>query len=270
VSFIDYDVRVTTLVWAAIQTQPRPVKTRNRATTMLFELLEPQAALGFAAVIDARDSPPGWFGGIPEDDLQPQLIACVEQAFRAAFAAGLTAPPAACASAMLARAHAELATLAANDPFVGSCAQAIVAVVAPERIGVAWVGTARAYRVGAGGAALLTRDHTLREDWDGTPRTTAEIAGLPTGIITRALAGRGEPPAPGSVELALGPGERLALVGPCIPLEDAGVDPATLLEHAPPHVLAATFADRAVRAAPGYPIAIAAIELAGTGRVTTL
>jgi hypothetical protein len=268
---------VSALVWAAMQAQTRPVRSRKRASTMLFELLEPEATLGFAAVVQVVDCPPAWFGGIPEDDLQPQLFACVEEALRAAYFAGRTAAPAACASAMLARAHAELATLASKDPFVGSCAEAIVAVVTTRGAGVAWVGMARAYRIGPSGIVRLTRDHALCDDWiaaqtrAGTPPTPAEIAAFPhKGIVTRVLGAQGEPPAPGILDVVLGPGERLALVGPCLALEDVGIDPAALLKNLPPHVLAATFVDQAVRAAPGHAVAIAALELAGTSRVTTL
>ena len=229
---------------ASMQLHAGPPRSRRRARAMLFEVADQREAIGFAAVIEATDSPPSWFD-VPDDDLQHGLIALVEGALRRAWAP--TEP-----ARMLETANRELWQLASKDPYKGSIAEVVIAVVAPGLARIAWVGTARAFV----GGRCVTRDHSLLNAYiDAKPDITAEeIAEFPhKNVLTRALGAEREVQVE-SVEMALAPGDRLVLASPAVPAVVAttgSVDDAAL-----------ELATRAARQAPGQAIAVAVAELA--------
>lgn len=63
-------------------------------------------------------------------------------------------------------------------------AAAVVAVVTPGRLTVAWCGDARAYSIGRGEAVRLTNDHNKRRVWPPTPNFPD---GGPRNVITSCL-----------------------------------------------------------------------------------
>ncbi len=255
------------LDWASAQLQTGPTRSRRRGSALLFELLEPQALVGFAAVIEATDSPPAWFGGVPETDLQPALLAAAENALRVEFTRALSADTAAVAAArMLGGVSRDLHALAATDPYKGSRGEGVLAVMTNRGSAIAWVGTARAYVVGSHGVTCLTRDHDLLHHWiesrraEGKPPTQTEIDEFPhRGILTTVL-GASADTRIDTVEISLRVDDRLILVSPSAApsverLGHAMVGASTA------HDLALTVATHAARQSPGHAIGVAVVGL---------
>ncbi|ABL70545.1 protein phosphatase [Paracoccus denitrificans] len=89
-------------------------------------------------------------------------------------------------------------------------ATAVAAIIRRGRLTLAWAGDARAYLLRDGGLALLTRDHSLVQEWVDAGRLAPEAArGHPqANIVTRAV---GAGAAPEFVALDLVVGDRLLL-----------------------------------------------------------
>jgi PPM family protein phosphatase len=237
------------VAWAAVELHTGPARTRRRATVPIFD--------GMCAVFEVTDSPPGWFT-VSELDLQPALIGAVDTALGRELGSAIAlASPELAARHLLEAVHRDLAALASgNMLYRGSIAEGVLAVATERGAAIAWVGTARGYRVGARGITQLTRDHDVLTAWieqrraDGQPATPQEIDAFPhRGIITRALG------APGVVEVdtvavALEPGERIVLASPSVGELPDSLEPSS-------HELAVAIAHEAARRSPGRAIGVA-------------
>jgi hypothetical protein len=214
---------------AALSLSAAPAASRRR-TAASAGRYPPDPNLGGASawglVAEAWDSPPAWFAGIPDTDLQPSLLGAVlhgvEQGVYRSLreGAGPRADLRAAALAGLERARDALHVLLDGEKkvlYAGSAAVAAVFVASEREAVIGWIGNARAVLVGKEVRALTT-DHDLRSDYAKTMPQMAkeEIESLPD-VITRALGmrrGDGQPVAIDVVRCSLEPGDALMLLSP--------------------------------------------------------
>lgn len=173
---------------AALVVGSDPARSRHRQHAYV-QSLEPGAhpLSHWAFLFDCWDAPPGWFGGIPAVDLQPQLILAAQRgAIRGSSRIAEQMKDDLESEALLRSGFVEasdaLRELAGSKPalYAGSGATGVAMALSPRAAAIAWVGACRAYLLRGEKLTQLTHDQTMERSFRAQqpPLSAADLARL--------------------------------------------------------------------------------------------